>query len=101
MGSFLAQRFVQRYPLLSKKVVIVGSNGPSALLEWGKLLPLSPLIIVIVIKKVIFASMAIGAYSKAVKNARTPADWLSYNEDNVNIYLAHPLDGNRHQKVFI
>ncbi len=101
MGSFLAQRFVQRYPLLSKKVVIVGSNGPSALFGMGKA------IAALTVnnrnrdkESKLLASMAIGAYSKAVKNAHTPADWLSYNEDNVNTYLAHPLDGKPSSKGF-
>lgn len=38
-------------------------------------------------------SMADGAYAKAVENARTPFDWLSVNEDNVDAYIADPACG--------
>lgn len=32
-------------------------------------------------------NMSVGAYSKAIKNAATPVDWLSHNADNVKRYL--------------
>lgn len=38
-------------------------------------------------------SLADGAYSKAIANARTPLDWLSRNEDNVDVYTEDPLTG--------
>lgn len=101
MGSFLAQRFMQRYPLLAKKFVIVGSNGPSALYGMGKFLAC-----LTVTKKnrneegKFLAGLAVDNYSKAIKNARTSADWLSYNEENVDKYLAHPLDGGPSSKGF-
>lgn len=31
-----------------------------------------------------------GSFSKAVKNPKTPVDWLSYNEENVQYFLNHP-----------
>ena len=39
------------------------------------------------------ASLALGPYSKAVKDAKTPLDWLSVNEENVTTYIADPLCG--------
>lgn len=101
MGSFLAQRFVQRFPLLAKKAVIVGSNGPSILFAMGKAIAC-----LTVCERnrdkvsKLLASMAIGAYAKAIKNPRTPVDWLSYNEANVNKYIASPLDGKPSSKGF-
>ena len=38
-------------------------------------------------------NMAIGGFSKAIKDAKTPLDWLSYNEENVNKYIESPLCG--------
>lgn len=38
-------------------------------------------------------ALADGSYSKAIKGARTPFDWLSYNEDNVDAYIADDLCG--------
>lgn len=36
---------------------------------------------------------SVGQFSKAVKNAKTPLDWLSYNEENVQKYIKDPLCG--------
>ena len=38
-------------------------------------------------------SMVTGAFNKTIQNPRTEVDWLSFNEDNVNAYIADPLDG--------
>lgn len=37
--------------------------------------------------------LAMGGYSKAVKNARTPFDWLSVDESVVDAYIADPACG--------
>ena len=37
--------------------------------------------------------MVLGGFSKAVPNAETPLDWLSYDKDNVSGYAADPLCG--------
>ena len=39
------------------------------------------------------ASLALGPYTKSVKDHKTDVDWLSYNEENVNNYIADPLCG--------
>ena len=38
-------------------------------------------------------SLADGAYGKAVRNARTSFDWLSYDEANVDAYIADEMCG--------
>ncbi|MGI6229992.1 MAG: alpha/beta fold hydrolase [Tractidigestivibacter sp.] len=38
-------------------------------------------------------SMGAGSYSRAIENARTDFDWLSYNRDNVDRYIADPACG--------
>ncbi len=38
-------------------------------------------------------NMAIGAFNKQIKNARTNLDWLSTNEKNVDDYIKDPLCG--------
>ncbi len=88
MGSFLAQEFAQSHPRLVDKLVVVGSNGPDPILSIGYLLAR------LTVRRggydktsKLLASMAIGGYQKSVKNAKTSADWISYNEDNVNTYL--------------
>lgn len=37
--------------------------------------------------------LAVGAFNKNIENPRTPLDWLSYNEENVDKYIADPLCG--------
>ena len=37
--------------------------------------------------------MVIGGFAKSVDNAKTPLDWLSYNEENVQRYADDPLSG--------
>lgn len=34
--------------------------------------------------------LSTGGYTKAIKDARTPLDWLSYDEANVDTYIADP-----------
>lgn len=101
MGSFLTQRFLQKFPGLAEKAVVVGSNGPSVLFGLGKCIAF-----LTVNKKnrnktsKFLASLSIGNYAKSVKNARTPADWISYNEANVDAFIANPLDGGPSSKGF-
>ena len=35
----------------------------------------------------LLGNLSVGAYSKAIENARTPLDWLSFNEENVDRYM--------------
>lgn len=41
----------------------------------------------------ILDQMVTGNFNKKIKNAHTPVDWLSYNTENVDRYIAEPLDG--------
>ena len=36
----------------------------------------------------LLGNLSVGAYAKAIENARTPLDWLSYNKENVDAYIA-------------
>ena len=36
----------------------------------------------------LLSDLSVGAYGKQIENARTPLDWLSYNEENVDAYIA-------------
>lgn len=36
----------------------------------------------------LLGELSLGAYAKAIPDARTPLDWLSYNEENVDAYIA-------------
>ncbi len=41
----------------------------------------------------LLGDISIGAYSKAIDDPRTPLDWLSHNEQNVDDYIADPQCG--------
>lgn len=41
----------------------------------------------------LLTDMVLGPFSKAVENAKSPLDWLSYNEENVTKYDKDPLCG--------
>lgn len=41
----------------------------------------------------LLGDLSIGAYAKAIPDARTPLDWLSYNRQNVDDYIADPQCG--------
>ncbi len=36
----------------------------------------------------LLGDLSVGAYAKAIRNPRTPLDWLSYSQENVEAYLA-------------
>ena len=88
MGSFITQRRLELYPHASDGTILIGSNGGQKGLmsvafllaslivhssNWDKPSPF-------------LTNLSLGGYSKAVKNAKTPIDWLSYDEDNLRAY---------------
>ena len=96
MGSFMTQSRLERYPHSADKTIIIGSNGGQAgLMSFGSF-----------VAKVIthkgnwdkpskfLTKLGVGAYNKGIKNPRTPLDWLSYDETNVDAYLADPYLGH-------
>lgn len=96
MGSFMVLRFLERFPNTVASVIECGSNGPA----YGKMKMAYGLSKIIVHKGnwnkpcKTLTNAGLGAYSKAVKSPRTNLDWLSYDEDNVNKYIADPYCGH-------
>lgn len=103
MGSFMLQDYIQRFTDHVNKVVICGSNGPNAKLSYaaGKLLAKITMTKKTRDQKAKFMDNFIfGMYAKAVKNRKTKSDWLSYNEANVEKYIADPYCGYGSSKGF-
>ena len=96
MGSFMTQSRLERYPLVADKTIIIGSNGGQA-----GLMSIAAFLAKLLIHKKswdkpnkFFTNLGLGGYNKQIKNPRTPVDWLSYNETNVDAYIADPYLGH-------
>ena len=96
MGSFMTQARLQKYPLSADKTMIIGSNGGQ-----GGLMSIAYILAKLLIHKKgwdkpnkFFTNLGLGPYNKAIKNPRTPVDWLSYNEQNVDDYIKDPYLGH-------
>ncbi|MCK6587966.1 MAG: alpha/beta hydrolase [Polyangiaceae bacterium] len=95
MGSFLVQEIMFERPDLAAAVVLSGSNGkPSPLALAGRAVARverkrlgergkSPLL----------HSLSFESFNKAFKAPRTPYDWLSRDEAEVDRYIADPRCG--------
>ena len=94
MGSFMCQDYIQRYTEHVSKVVLCGSGAKNPAVPVG-----FQLAKIIVHKsnrnkKARFLNkLMFGGFNKKIKNPKTPYDWLSYNEENVEKYIADPLCG--------
>ena len=95
MGSFMVQRYLERFPGHVKKAILCGSNGG----QLG-LMKLANFVGKLLINKKnwkkpikLITNLAFGPYVKGAASAKTEFDWLSYNEANVQAYIADPYCG--------
>ena len=94
MGSFMCQDYIQRYTEHVSKVVLCGSGAKNPAVPVG-----FQLARLIVHKKNrnkkagMLNKLMFGGFNKKIKNPRTPYDWLSVNQENVDKYIADPLCG--------
>ena len=94
MGSFMCQDYIQRYTEHVSKVVLCGSGAKNPAVPIGYQLAR-----LIVNKKNrnkkagLLNKLMFGNFNKRIKNPRTPFDWLSVNQENVDKYIADPLCG--------
>ncbi|MBO5527750.1 MAG: alpha/beta hydrolase [Bacilli bacterium] len=96
MGSFMTQSRLERYPHSSDKTILIGSNGGQA-----GLMSVANMLASILVNKSnwdkpnpFLTNLGVGSYGKGIKDAKTPLDWLSYNEENVQKYIADPYLGH-------
>lgn len=94
MGSIIARVMLQKDSKEFKKVILSGYVNPNPasgvavclggftkLFKGGKG------------HSKLLTTLAVGNFSKAVKDRKTDLDWLSYDEENVNKYIESPLCG--------
>lgn len=95
MGSFVARRFIAKYPDAVSGAVICGTAGANPAAGAG-------ILIAKAIEKLLgghhrsdfLDKMAFGTYNKKFEK-KTGFEWLSVNEKNVDIYVKDPLCGYR------
>lgn len=95
MGSFILRNYLCRYGTGISGAVIVGTGmQPPALIWLSRVLA--------ALQKKLYGSKhvstflnqaAFGSYNRRFEPVRTPSDWLSRNEANVDCYIADPLCG--------
>ena len=92
MGSFLARTYLAKYGEGVKAAIICGTAGPNPLI--GAALAATKIFNATSPKKggTVMNSLAFGSYNNKT-DKRTPFDWLSVNEKNVDDYIADPLCG--------
>jgi alpha-beta hydrolase superfamily lysophospholipase len=95
MGSFLAQGYIQQYGDVLQGVILSGTNGnPGFTINAGILLAKG-------IAKLYgerhrskaLNVLVFGSYNNEFKPLRTPFDWLSRDEEEVNKYIIDPYCG--------
>ena len=93
MGSIISRVLLQRYSKNYQKVILSGYVAPNPISGVAVLLGNIVKTFGKKKKSKFLASLALGPYSKAVKNRKTDLDWLSTNEENVSKYIEDPLCG--------
>ncbi len=94
MGSFMCQDYIQRYTEHVSKVVLCGSGAKNPAVPIGYQVAK-----IVTTKKnrnkkaKLLNKLMFGNFNKRIKNPRTPYDWLSVNQANVDKYIADPLCG--------
>lgn len=96
MGSFIVQDYIQRYANHATKAIICGTDGPNSKFTYSIGYQLARFVSKMRgenKKGKFLRSLAIGAYAKSVKHRETDCDWLSFDKDNVERYIADPKCG--------
>lgn len=94
MGTIIARVLIQSEGDKYSKIALSGYVNPNPVAGFGKVLTKC----MTCFKgpkghSKFINGLAVGAFNKSINNPRTPLDWLSYNEENVDKYIADPLCG--------
>ena len=94
MGSYMGQDYIQRFSGDVERVVLCGAGSYNPAVGPG-------LLVAKMVnnkknryqKAKLLNNLMFGNFNKKIKNPRTAFDWLSYNQENVDKYVADPLCG--------
>ncbi len=92
MGSFIARNYIYRYGSGITGAIIMGTGNQSKpLIAVSKLVAGFQKTFLGDKHPALFINnLAFGGYNKRIPNPRTPFDWLSVNEENVDRYIEDP-----------
>lgn len=94
MGSFMAQHYITRYRNLDG-LILSGSTTPSLLIKAGAVL--ANVLYFFTPNKAkpspFMVKLAFGTYNNGFPEVKTPYDWLSRDEEQVQKYIDDPLCG--------
>lgn len=94
MGTLIARKLLQTNSMDFKKTALSGYPNPQGIASVGVFL--TNFLMLFKGKmghSKLVTGMAVGAFNKKIENPRTELDWLSYNEENVDRYIADPYCG--------
>ena len=95
MGSFVARRYMQKYSDSLTKVVLSGTTfSPGVMGEIGKVV--AQLVSAAKSPKsegTLINGLAFGGFNKQIQDTKTPFDWLTTDETEVQKYIEDPLCG--------
>lgn len=95
MGSFIARNYIYRYGTGINMAVIMGTGttGGALVAAGSAAAKLTAAFKGAKYKSPMLTKMSFGSYCKRISSPRTPYDWLSVNEKNVDDYIADPMCG--------
>lgn len=94
MGSFLSQKVMYEAPDVYRGFILTGTNGPRGLLSFGQqLASLQCRLQGSQHPSLLMNALTFGSFNKRFLPMRTPFDWLTRDEEEVDKYIADPMCG--------
>ncbi len=92
MGSIVVRSFTKRHDINIEGLILSGAPNYQPAVKFGHLAAQAISLVQGPTKRSeLLHNMSVGAFNKTIMNPRTPSDWISVNEENVDTYLNDPL----------